>query len=80
MLTDEQTAISKKAIMTGSVRGIAHDLANSLHNLCGTLQLLEMEVKNHQDHCKRLNGELIIRLKDECGRMQSCLEELRHFP
>jgi nitrogen-specific signal transduction histidine kinase len=80
MLMDEQTAISKKAIMTGSVRGIVHDLANSLNNTCCTVQLLEMELKNHQRDCQMSNRELITSLKDECSRMKNRLEELRQFP
>ena len=79
MLTHEQTTISKKAIMTGSVRAIVHDLANSLNNMCGTVQLFEMELKNHRRDCQMSNRELIASLKDECSRMKSRLEDLRVY-
>ena len=79
MGTDEQTATTE-AIMPRSVRKIAHDLANSLHSLCGTVQLLEMDLKNHQGRCKELNREVITGLKNECRRMQSRLEDLRRLP
>jgi hypothetical protein len=79
MSTDEQIPTTE-AIMPGSVRMIAHDLANSLHNLCGRVSLLEMDLKHHQGHCKELNRELLAGLKNDCRRMKSRLEELRRFP
>ena len=78
MSMDEQIQTTE-AIMRGSLRNIAHDLANSLHNVCGTVQLLEMDLKHHQGHCKELNRELLSALKNECRRMKSRLEELRAF-
>jgi hypothetical protein len=79
MSTDEQIPTTE-AIMPGTVRNIAHDLANSLHNLCVTIHILEMDLKHHQGHCKELNRELLTALKNECRRMKSRLEELRRFP
>jgi nitrogen-specific signal transduction histidine kinase len=76
MSTDEQIPTTE-AIMQGSVRNIAHDLGNSLHNLCGMVQILEMDLKHHQGHCNELNRELLRGLKNECRRMKSRLEELR---
>ena len=78
MSTVEQTATTE-AIVPGTIGEIAHELANSLNNISSTVQLLEMDLKNHHGHCKELNRELIAGLKDECSRMKSRLEELRRL-
>src|SRR5918992_5139181 len=63
--------------MPSSIGMITHDVANSLKNICGTVHLLEMGLKNHQRDHQEFNRELIISMKDECSRMKSRLEELR---
>jgi hypothetical protein len=74
----EQTA-SIEAIKAHSIDKIAHDMANSLNNICSTVQLFQMDLKSHQGQCQELNRELITGLEDECSRMKSRLEELRRF-
>jgi hypothetical protein len=74
---DEQKA-NTEGIARSSLVGIVHELANSLNNICSTVQLLERDV-NQKAHSQGLIRELITTLKDECSRMESRLQELRRL-
>ena len=56
---------------------VAHDLANSINTVSSTIQLLERDLKNDQEHSLNLIGKVITTLKNQCRRMQIQLEELR---
>jgi signal transduction histidine kinase len=58
---------------------VAHDLANSINTVSSTIQLLERDLKNDQEHSLDLIGKVITTLKDQCRRMQIQLEELRRL-
>ena len=60
---------------------IAHELANSISNICGTVQLIEMDLKGRQAAGQRqqVNSQLLTALKHECSRLEDELEALRQL-
>jgi nitrogen-specific signal transduction histidine kinase len=78
MRMDKKPA-STQAIMQGSIGKITHDVANSISRISNTVQLLERDLKKHQEQSLELIGKVITTLKNECSRMQIQLEELRQL-
>jgi signal transduction histidine kinase len=78
MSTDKKAA-NTQAKVQSSIGMIAHDLANSINTVSSTIQLLERDLKNDQEHSLDLIGKVITTLKNQCSQMQIQLEELRRL-
>ncbi len=78
MSTDKRTA-SSKAIIESNIGKIAHDLANSMHVISNTVQLLERDLNNYPERPRQLIDQAITTLKNQCNRIEIQLEELRRL-
>jgi signal transduction histidine kinase len=68
---------SSEDIWRSNITRIAHELANSINSISSTVQLLERDLKSHQDQPQEFISAAIIILKNECSRMEIHLDELR---
>jgi signal transduction histidine kinase len=66
MSTGKEPA-STQATMQSRIGMVAHDLANSINTVSSTIQLLERDLKNDQEHSLDLIGKVITTLKNQCS-------------
>ena len=76
-----QIPSASQGVPQSGIAKIAHELANSISNICGTVQLIEMDLKRPPAASQRqqVSSQLLTVLKHECSRLEDELEALRQL-